>query len=129
VTGSVIATGTLEEPGTPATREITLEAEDLSPAKANAIEIGTVEEIRSTQTAEVLAIDNQPAETVVQSGSGYEVIEHPRNRDLTLTVEVAVQERSDGTVAFRGERLRVGEDLTLELEGTTITGQVTGVTE
>ncbi len=129
LSGSVVATGTLEEPGTPATREVTVEVEGLSPSRASAIDVGAVEEIRSTQTAEVVSVDDRPAETVIESGDGFDIVEHPRDRDLTLTVELAVQEREDGTIGFRSEQLRIGEDLTFELTGTTVTGEVTAIDE
>jgi hypothetical protein len=126
-TGQVIARGSLEEPGVPQSREVTVEIEQLSPDRANAIQVGASETVRRIETAVVTAKDEEPAEIVVQSSDGFTVLEHPRQRDVTLTISANVRELDDGTVRFRGAPLRVGQSLTLELEGVTVEGEVTNI--
>lgn len=122
--GTVIRRGSLEEPGVPATRTVTLEADQIRPALANAVTEGMTESIGDQETARVLNKTDEPAEVVTSTGSGFVTEEHPRDRSVELTVELSVRELTDGTVRFRGRRLQVGQELTLELESTTFTGEI-----
>lgn len=127
LTGEVTNTGSLEEPGVPATQQATVEIDSIDQTRASQLAVGMTEDVGTDQTAEVVAIDNQPREEIVQSGSGYDIIEHPRDRQVTLTVDLVVQERDDGTIAFRGEPLRIGDDVQLELDGIIVEGELAGL--
>lgn len=122
--GTVIRIGSLEEPGVPATRTITLNIQDVSPSTANALSAGMTAGTERGAEIEVVSVSDRPAEETVRSGAGYTVIEHPRNRDVTMTLDISVREQNDGSLRFRGEKLRIGQTLSLELEGVAVSGEV-----
>lgn len=121
---TVIRQGSLEEPGVPTTRTVTIDFNRISPNRANAITEGMIESVGETETATVVSKTDQPAEILSETNDGFVTKEHPTDRDMELTLEMSVRERGDGTVTFRGEPLRIGQDLTLELGGTTVQGTV-----
>lgn len=121
---TVIGQGSLEEPGVPTTRTVTMEFNQLSPNRVNAITEGMVESAGETETATVVSKTDQPAEILSETSDGFVTREHPTDRDMELTLEMTVREREDGTVTFRGEPLRIGQTLTLELGGTSVEGSV-----
>lgn len=121
---TVIRQGSLEEPGVPATRTVTMEFNQISPTRANATTEGMVESVGETETATVVSKTEQPAEILSETNDGFVTKEHPTDRDMELTLEMTVREREDGTITYRGEPLRIGQDLTLELGGMTIQGSV-----
>lgn len=120
----IINTGSLEEPGSPTTMTATVELEAMSEDRAQRFAVGMSETIGDTQTASLTDIEIEPYEEIVHTGDGYEVIEHPRDRDVTLTVDLEVRELDDGTVRFRGETLEMGDDIRLRLNGLTAEGEV-----
>lgn len=127
VTGTIINTGSLEEPGTPATVTATVDIQEMTENRADRLSVGMTEAVGDVETADLVDLDVQPSEVIVQGDSGFEVLEHPRDRDVTLTLELNVQERDDGSVRFRGEQLEVGDDLRLRLDGNAVEGEVTGL--
>lgn len=127
LTGEVLTIGSFDEPGVPATRTLTMEIEDLPPSRADAITVGLTESTQDITTAEILEKEDRPAERLVERDSGFEFIEHPRNRDLILTIEVSVRETQDGRIQFRGDQLNAGEELMLSLGGIQIEGTVTSI--
>lgn len=124
LTSEIVNTGSLEEPGTPATQTATIELESMTQSRADRLSIGMTEAVGGVQTAEVVGIENTPREEVVQSGDGFQVIEHPRDREVTLTVDLEVYDQDDETVRFRGEQLRTGDEVTLTLDGVTVQGEL-----
>jgi hypothetical protein len=127
LTGDVVNTGSLEEPGTPATRTATITIDSLPQDQADRLSVGMTEAVGDVQTAEVVAVDSQPREEVVQSGGEYQVIEHPRNREVTLTVDIDAYNQNDGTVRFRGAPLRIDDDVTFTLDAVTVQGELTSI--
>lgn len=123
----IIRQGSLEEPGVPATRTVTVSFDRLSPDRAELITAGMVESARETTTATVVTKTEQPAEVLLQTSGGFRFIQHPVDRDMELTLEISVQVRDDGSIRFRGESLLVGQNLRLELGGTIIEGEVTRI--
>lgn len=121
---TIIREGSLEPPGVQATRTVTMEFNQISPNRVDAIAEGMVESAGETETATVVSKTDQPAEILSETSDGYVIKEHPIDRDMELTLEMTVREQEDGTVTFRGEPLRIGQDLTLELGGTTVQGSV-----
>lgn len=126
---TVIRQGSLEAPGVPTTRTVTVEFDRISPNRADAITTGMVESVGETETATVVSKTDQSAEILSETSDGFVIKEHPVDRDLELTLEMSVRERDDGTVTFRGEPLQIGQDLTLELGGITVQGSVQRIQE
>lgn len=124
-TGDVVRRGTLEQPGSPQTHTATLELENVKPRVADGLAAGQTEATRGTTTAEIQSVSTEPATVYVETADGDLVsAEHPTNQDVELAVELSVRVLDDGTIYFRGEPLRNGDTITLELDRLTITGEV-----
>ena len=125
--GTIVRQGSLEEPGAPATRTVTMQFDRISPVQANAVSEGMTETVGDQESAVVLTKDDQPAQVLSETDDGFVTREHPVDRDMELTVELNVRELEGGTIRFRGESLRVGQELSLEIGGTTIEGEVRAI--
>lgn len=125
LTGSVVETGTTEQPGEPTTTVAEVTLENVDPSVADRLEAGMTETERGETLATVQSVDSQPSEVVVESADGeLRLQEHPRNVDLTLTVEL--QTRQTGTeLRFNGESIREGETVALVFDSVTVQGEVT----
>jgi hypothetical protein len=122
--GTVIRRGSLEEPGVPVTRTVTVVAEQVRPTLANAVAEGMTETVGGEETARIVNKTSEPAEIVSSTSSGFVVEEHPRDQTVELTIQLSARELTDGTLRFRGKRLQVGQDLRLEFGTTTFEGEV-----
>lgn len=130
IDGEIIRRGTLEEAGEPATRTATLSLENIRPDRADAISVGQAERIGDRTTAEITAKETEPAEIILESDDGNIFLrEHPRNVDVDLQVELQVRELEDGSLRFRGDSLRTGDTVTLELGQLRIQGTVSTLDE
>ena len=126
ISGEVVRRGSLDEPGTPATQSVTVRLENIPPERADILRGGMTEETRDLTTAQVQAISTESADIVLESEDGDIFLrQHPRNKDVELSVDLSVRELDDGTLRFRGETLRGGQTVTLELDQFTITGEIT----
>lgn len=123
--GNVVRRGTLEEPGTPATRTISLDLENVKPSVADALEAGMTETLRDHTTADIQSVSSDPATVYVETADG-ELVQttHPTNMDVELTVDLSVRVLDDGTILFRGDPLRNGDTISLELADLIISGEV-----
>ena len=113
VDGTVTDVSTSEAIGTPDTRTVVVEATDLSDRRANRLGEGMNEVLGDTETATVTGIERQD-----RDGGG---------QDVALTLTFVVQQQEDGTVLFRGERLRFDQPITLDLDGTIVDGEVVDI--
>jgi len=109
VEGTITDVSADEQIGTPTTRNVVVQATGVSETRANRLGEGMTEILGDTETATVTSVQTESAEEGV---------------DVSLVLTLNVQEQPDGTVLFRGERLRFDQTLTLELGGTIIEGQV-----
>ncbi|SDJ69999.1 protein of unknown function [Halovenus aranensis] len=126
----IIRRGGLNEPGSPTTQTVTIQLKNIPPERAASLTSGMTEENRDKTTAEVQNVTTQPAEIVLESEGGDIFLrEHPQNKDVELTVDLSVRELDGGTIRFRGETLRVGQDIALELGPLTVNGEVIGFEE
>lgn len=124
IRGTVIARDAIEEPGEPATRTATIELRQISPERADRLRIGQTESIRGETTARILNVSDRPAEVVLESEDGdIHLREHPRDRDVTLTVELSVRE-TETTTRFHGESIEIGDTVVLELDRMTVSGDL-----
>lgn len=115
VDGTVTDVSTDEQIGTPATRTVVVQASDVSDRRADRLAEGMNEVLGDTETATVTSVERQAR----QEGG----------QDVTLVLSLNIQEQADETVLFRGERLRLDQDLTLELDGTIIDAEVVDISE
>jgi len=108
---------------TPAT--VTVSIEDVSPTVADRLETG-MEEAHRGATATVTAVESEPAAVVTTTDDGRLVeTTHPRNRDVTLTLDVTAR-RVDGELRFHGKPLGIGDGVTLDFERIDVRGTVDG---
>lgn len=125
IAGEIVRRDSLDEPGTPVARTVRLQLDNVRPERAEVISEGLTERVRETTTARILDKSEEPAVVILTSESG-DIFqrEHPRNVDIELRVELAVRELEDGSVRFRGQQLRTGEPVALELGALTIQGEL-----
>lgn len=102
----------------------TVKLRNVPPEVANGVSVGMTEESRGTMIARVTDKRVEPAVVILTSNDGniYER-EHPRNKDVYLTVELAGRDTKEG-VRFHGERLQQGNDVILDFETITVSGTV-----
>lgn len=118
--GQITRVGTTEEPGTEATRTVTMRLEEVRDSVADGIEPGMREMSGDETIAEITAVDVEPSTVVLTSEDGeLRVHDDPINRDVTITAELAVRETTSG-VRFKGSSLRQGDSVTLDLGVTTL---------
>jgi hypothetical protein len=105
-------------------RTIRVRLSNVSPETADAIDVGLVEQIGNRETARITAVETEPAAVTVESDGGqlYQR-EHPRNKDVTLSVRARVQNTTTG-YRFRGRSVRVGSQITLSFRTITVHGKV-----
>ncbi|WP_247001681.1 DUF4330 family protein [Halosolutus gelatinilyticus] len=103
---------------------VDVELRNVSTAVVDGLEEGLSETVRGETIATIESIESEPAAVVLESDDGqiYER-EHPRNEDVTLTVELRTTETEAG-VYFRGTPLKVGTMLDLNFETMTVEGEV-----
>ena len=70
---------------------------------------------------------DQPAQILSETGDGFVTREHPVDRDMELTLEFTIREFEGDIIRCRGESLRVGQQLSLEIGGTTIESEVRAI--
>ncbi|APW98849.1 hypothetical protein CHINAEXTREME_14120 [Halobiforma lacisalsi AJ5] len=109
------------------TTTVELEMHNVSPSVADALEEGMTETVRGTTHARIVDVEEEPAAVVLESDDGniYER-DHPRNVDVTLTVELRTQEAGT-TERFRGEPVRIGSTVVLDFETLVVEGEVTAI--
>jgi hypothetical protein len=125
--GEIVRLGSLEEPGTPTTRELTVEVGQISPTVANALQPGMTEQIRETVTAEIQSIETQPSERVLQSNGEFVIREHPRDREATLRLSATIREQQDGTLRYRGTPLTLDSTLTFNFGNVVVEGTLQNI--
>ncbi len=123
--GTLIHHGSLADFGMTDTRTATVALDNVSPRLADQLTTGLTEQTQDLTTAEIRAVNTTPAEVVVETDDGDLVVrEHPRNVDVELELELTVRERADGTIEFRGERLRGGTPLAFDFGTVTVEGDL-----
>lgn len=124
LTGEVVRRGAVEEAGEATTTEATLRLENVEPERAERLEAGMTETVRGETQATVTDVETAPAEVVLESEDGdIHLREHPRNKDVELTVELRTRE-TPSTLRFHGDTLREGESLTLDFRSTIVSGEI-----
>jgi len=123
--GELLRRGSLEEPGEPTTTVAQVELEDVPPSVADGLAAGMTETERGETLATIEAVESEPADVVLESEDGDIFLrEHPKNRDVTLTVELATRETETG-LRFHGDSLREGDTITLDVGPRLVEGEVT----
>lgn len=113
--------------GDTATRSVTLRMTEVREDTADSIQPGMAEGTTSDPVAEVTDVDTEPSLIIATGEDGsVNVVDHPVNRDVTITADLQVRETSSG-VQFKGESLRGGTTVTIDLGTRVIEAEVVSV--
>jgi hypothetical protein len=124
LTGQIAHRGDTTLPGERTTTTATIKLSSLSPEIADGITVGMVERIDDRVNAEIVDRRVEPATVVVTSQDGeIHEREHPRKKDVTLTVELDAR-RTDAGLYFHGQQIQEGNGVVLDLDSITTKGQV-----
>jgi len=127
--GEVVHRGDTTLPGEVGRTTVTVQIQDASPELAESISVGMTESFRGVRTVEVVDRRVEPASIIVTSEDGnvYER-EHPRNKDVSLTLELRTR-RTDEGLQFRGQPLVSNERIILYFDGLTVGGTIIEIQE
>ncbi|MCQ4333105.1 DUF4330 domain-containing protein [Natronomonas sp. F2-12] len=101
-------------------RTVTLRMQEVDADIAEAIAPGLTERIGDRTIARVTDVDTEPSPLIAVADDGsVNVVEHPTDREVTITADLLVRETSSGP-QFKGEPLRVGSQTTLDLGTVTV---------
>jgi len=125
--GAVVRLGSTSPPGQPTTTTATLELTNVRPEIADNIVAGQTETVRGETLARITGKAASPAVVILESEDGniFER-EHPRNLDLTLTVELQTRETATG-LWFHGRQTQIGDKVVLDLGPITVQAELTGI--
>lgn len=116
-------TGRTEPPGEPVPATVTVELRGVSPVVADELTTGMRERHRGGN-ATLTNVQSEPATVTVGTDDGRLVeTTHPRERDVTLTVDVTARETDEG-LQFHGRPLGIGDGVTLDFERIDVRGTV-----
>lgn len=122
--GQIQRVGSLEPPGTPTTQTVTLEVREVREDVAETFHAGMTERAGGETVAQVTAVDVEPSTLITTGDDGsVNVVDHPYNRDVTLTTDLQVRETTTG-LEFKGRSLQQGSTVVLDLGTTTIEATV-----
>lgn len=125
--GRLARVGSLSQPGSPATRTVTLRMGDVREAFAATLEPGMSEAGGDGTVARLTAVDTEPSPIIVRADDGsVNVADHPFLREVTLTAELRVRRTTDGLL-FKGEPLQQGTEIVLDLGTVTVRATVVSV--
>lgn len=125
--GRIERTGSDLQLGEPTTRTVTLQMYEVNRDIANAIRPGMTERMGDRTVARVTAVETEPSLIITTGDNGsVNVVDHPRNQQVTITTELLVREATTST-RFKGAPLRVGSRATLDLGTITVEATVTNI--
>jgi hypothetical protein len=91
---------------------------------ADALQPGMTEQRGTTTTARLIAVDTKPSLIIATGNNGsVNVVDHPFNREVTLTAELRVRQTTTG-LRFKGQPLRQGSEVVLDLGTVTVRATV-----
>ena len=114
--------------GETSTRQVTLRMTEVRDDTADSIRPGMTEGPVSDPVAEINAVETEPSLIIATGEDGsVNVVDHPINRDVTITADLQVRDTPTG-VQFKGEPLRGGTTITLDLGTRIIEAEVVSIT-
>jgi hypothetical protein len=122
ITGTVRERGRTSLRGDITTTTVVIEVADVAPERAANVRAGLTETVGETQYAEIVDVRSDPSKVVLTSDDGnISLHEHPRNVDLSLTVDLRTRRQAAG-LTFHGEPLRLNDDVVLNFDFLTVRG-------
>jgi len=124
LSGRVIRRGDRSLPGDPQERSVTVELQNVPPELANSVDVGMTEFRNDVEIARITDKRVEPAEVVLTGESG-DIFqrEHPRNKDVYLTVQIRVRQTDTGLL-FHAQPLQSNTNVVLDLGSVTVRGTV-----
>lgn len=127
LTGPLVRVGAATQRGHPAHRTVTIRMDGVSREMARAIRAGLVERANGDTIAAVTNVSISPEKILIRGDDGsLGVYDHPTERQVTITASLSVRETTDG-VRFKGESIRQGSQITLDLETITVRGRIVSI--
>ncbi len=113
-----------DEPTNSIPKEIKIKIYDIYPWLVDAMGVGDTELSQGKVNAEIIGIEIVPAEMIVETHTG-EVYkrDHPVNKDVTLIVELQVEQRHD-EYYFHNYKVKIGQEISLDLGDVEFTGMI-----
>ncbi|WP_251344431.1 DUF4330 family protein [Haloplanus halophilus] len=136
-TGEYVLNGHIEQVGgkfdlgETTTRNVTLQVGEIRKDFASVIEEGMVERTGDTTVARITEVVEVEPSLIIVTGSeeaSVAVVDHPVKRDVTLRTELQLRETPSG-LAFKGEQIRQGSEVVLNLGTITLEATVIAVEE
>lgn len=125
--GRVVREDALEQRGEQTTRTVTLELEGVQPDVAQSLDAGMREQVRGETIARLSAVSVEPTQIVLTSDDGNVYLrDHPLKKTVTITAQLQVRETISG-VTFKGESIRPGDTILIDLGTITIRATVTAL--
>ncbi|WP_435118895.1 DUF4330 domain-containing protein [Halolamina sp. C58] len=125
--GTIERVGALEPRGAVTTRTVTLQMYEVREDLADAIQPGMAERSDGETIARVTDVETEPSVIITTGENGeVHVVDHPYNRKVTITAELRVRETTSG-LTFKGESLRQGTTVVIDLGTITVEATVVGV--
>ncbi|WP_251344285.1 DUF4330 family protein [Haloplanus halophilus] len=122
VRGEVTRLGRSTPPGEVSTTTVVLRLSNVAPERATNVHAGLTERVGDTRYAVVTDVRIAPSEVVLTSQDGnISLHDHPRNLDVTLTVDLRTRETGTG-LTFHGEPLRLDERILLVFDALSVRG-------
>lgn len=127
LSGPIQRVGTSDPPGSVTTRTVTLRMSNVPEESANAIQPGMTEQNGDLTTARVIDVETEPSLIISTGNNGsVNVVEHPVNRDVIITMELRMQKTTEG-VTFKGQSLRQGRTVVIDFGTISIEASVISV--
>ncbi|KPN29448.1 hypothetical protein SY89_00161 [Halolamina pelagica] len=125
--GQIERVGTLEPRGSTTERTVTLQMYDVREDFADAIQPGMTERAGDTTTARITDVETEPSVIITTGDNGsVNVVDHPYNRKVTITADLTLRETTTG-LTFKGEPIRQGSTVVIDLGTITVEATVVGV--
>ena len=115
--------------GETTTRTATMRIGEVRDSFADVIQAGMVERVGETTVARVTEVVSVEPSLIIATGSedaSVNVVDHPINRDVMLRVQLQLRETPAG-LAFKGEQIRQGSTVNLDLGTVTVDATVVAI--
>lgn len=115
--------------GETTTRTVTMRIGEVRESFADVIGAGMVERVGDTTVARVTEVVRIEPSIIIVTGSedaSVNVVDHPVNRDVTLRAELQLRQTPAG-LAFKGEQIRQGSTVNLDLGTVTVDATIVSI--
>ena len=116
--------GAVDPRGTAATRTVVLRMSEVREQFAESIEPGMTERANGQRIAIINHVAVEPSLIITTGDNGsVNVVEHPINRDVTITAQLRVRETTSG-IRFKGQSIQQQSEVVIDLGTVTIEATV-----